>query len=183
MRKIAFLDRDGTINIDKEYLYKIEDFEFIPGVIEGLKTLQDNDYLLVIITNQSGIARGYYSEDDLNVLHNWMLSVMKKEGINIDGIYYCPHLPTGKIESYSISCQCRKPNTKLFRDAITNLGKQYELDLRNSVAIGDKERDLSICIEIGARGILIGDKSEKEWIYSFENFKQATDWIVRRNLE
>ena len=88
--KIAFLDRDGTINKDKNYIYKIDDFEFLPGVISGLKKLQQNGFLLVIVTNQSGVARGYYKEEDIEVLHKWMFQELEKSGVSIAKVYYCP---------------------------------------------------------------------------------------------
>ena len=168
--KAVFLDRDGTINVDKGYLYKISDFEFIPYVIEGLKLLQDAGYLLIIITNQSGIARGYYSEEDFNRLNDWMLDTLRyKHKIHITSVYYCPHLPLvspisrkGKseetrevipenLQKYRIHCHCRKPALGLFEKAI----RDYEIDLSNSYAIGDKLRDLSICEKSDCKGFLI----------------------------
>ncbi|MCR5587732.1 MAG: HAD family hydrolase, partial [Lachnospiraceae bacterium] len=128
MNKAVFLDRDGTINVEKNYLYKIEDFVFLPGVIEGLKLLQDAGFLLIIITNQSGIARGYYTEEDFKILNNWMLNKLAENGINITKVYYCPHLPDAKIEEYRRDCDCRKPKLGLFYRAI----KEYNIDIGKS---------------------------------------------------
>ena len=97
MNKAVFLDRDGTINVDKEYLSRIEAFEYLPGTIEGLKILQDAGYLLIIVTNQSGIARGYYREEDYLNLENWMVNDLAQKGIKISASYYCPHHPNGKV--------------------------------------------------------------------------------------
>ena len=153
LRPAAFLDRDGTINVDKEYLYRIEDFEYLDGAAEGMRLLQDWGYALVIITNQSGIARGYYAEDDYFRLMEWMLADLAERGIYISGAYHCPHHLAGTVEKYAKSCNCRKPKTGLFYKAAEELG----IDLDRSIAIGDKVRDLEICRETGARGFLLSE--------------------------
>lgn len=140
--KAIFLDRDGTINIDRNYIYRINDFEFIPHAPEALKLLQDAGYLLIIITNQSGIARGYYTESDYEILNDWMLNTLKDEyKVHITASYYCPHHPSGAVEKYRIDCNCRKPQIGLFEQAI----KDFDIDVDHSFAIGDKLRDLAIC--------------------------------------
>lgn len=148
MNKAVFLDRDGTINVDTGYVYRYEDFKFIDGVIEGLKLLSEHGYLLVIVTNQSGIARGYYSEEDFLKLHQKIDEVLEKQGIHISGLYYCPHLD---------GCTCRKPQTSLFMDAV----KDLDIDLSKSYAIGDKVRDLQICKEQAVKGFLLAEDSEE----------------------
>ena len=130
-QKAIFLDRDGVINIEKEYLYKIEDFEFISGVIEAMKYFQDKGYLLFIITNQSGIGRNYYTKDDFNTLTSWMQEVLKKQNINISQVEFCPHTPTD-------NCTCRKPLTGM----IDNILENFDIDLENSWLIGDKSSDI-----------------------------------------
>ena len=104
MLKALFLDRDGVINVEKDYLYKIEDFEFINGIFELCRYYQAQNYLIIVVTNQSGIDRGYYTEDDLELLTGWMKNKFKKHGIDIAKVYYCPHHP-----DISGDCQCRKP--------------------------------------------------------------------------
>lgn len=158
--KAIFLDRDGTINVEKNYLYRKEDFEFIPGVIEALQMLQDCGYRLIIVTNQSGIARGYYSEQDLVLLNDWLKETLYNKGIIIDNIYYCPHLPDAIVPQYRISCNCRKPNLGLYERAI----KEYDLDLSQCYAIGDKIRDCNICMNSGCNGYLIGDNEKTDII-------------------
>ena len=153
MNKSIFLDRDGTINKDKAYLSKIEEFEYLPGVIEGLRMLQEAGYLLVIITNQSGIARGYYSEEDFIELNNWMMDDLKSKGINIARVYYCPHHPNGKIEKYKIDCECRKPRLGMYEEAI----KEFNIDVEQSYTIGDKIRDSALCEKYDCHGYLISD--------------------------
>ena len=161
-QKAIFLDRDGTINVEKNYLYKIEDFEFLPGVIDGLKKLQDNGFLLVVVTNQSGIARGYYTEEDLKKLNEWMISTLEQSGIHISAIYYCPHHPEALNEKYRKKCDCRKPEIGLFLKAARDL----DIDISKSYAIGDKIRDLQICsssmIDNPAKGYLLYSDSFHE---------------------
>lgn len=167
MNKAVFLDRDGTINVDKHYLHKIEDFEFLPGATEALKMLQIAGYKLIIITNQSGIARGFYSEKDFITLNEWMLEELRKQDVIIDDVYYCPHLPGAKIEKYRIDCNCRKPAIGLFEKAI----EEHKINIKESYAIGDKIRDCCICGKTGCKGFLIGTNEKAEII---ENVKNGT---------
>lgn len=148
MNKAIFLDRDGTINIDKNYLYKIEDWEFEEGVIEGLQILQKLGYKLIVITNQSGIARGYYTEADAHKVFDYMIDELKKSGIIIEKVYYCPHIGE--------ECDCRKPKLGLFYQA----QKDYDIDFSKSYAIGDKLRDLAICNKEDVYGFLLNAKDE-----------------------
>lgn len=171
--KAIFLDRDGTINIDKHYLFRSEEFEFIPGVIEALKKLCDMDFILIIVTNQSGIARGYYTEDDLKRLNVWLQTTLKEKGIEINKILYCPHLPDAKIEKYRRTCSCRKPGVSLFLQA----EKEFNIDMSQSYAIGDRMRDLSICWKSKCNGILVGE-SESGQDYEF-SLEHSSDNVTR----
>lgn len=153
--KAVFLDRDGTINVDKHYLYKIEDFEFLPGVIDGLRSLQEAGYLLIVVTNQSGIGRGYYTEADFHRLNDWMVQELKLHGVDITAVYYCPHLPDAAVEEYRIECQCRKPKLGMYYQA----AEEWNIDFAQSIAIGDHLRDCEICRVEGCKGFLIGDTS------------------------
>ena len=168
MNKAIFLDRDGTINIDNNYIYKPEDFIFIDGAVEGLKKLQDRGFLLVIITNQSGIARGYYSENDYKILNTYMNERLSEYGIYITKDYYCPHLPNAIVSKYSRMCSCRKPGTELFERAVNEL----DIDLSKSFCIGDRLRDLAICQKSECKGYLIG-KTEND-----ENISKVKDGSV-----
>ncbi len=165
MNKAVFLDRDGTINVDKAYLSKIEDFEYLPGVIDGLKLLQKSGYLLIIVTNQSGIARGFYSESDFQKLNDWMLNDLKNKGIIINKVYYCPHHPDGKIEKYSIDCNCRKPKLEMYYKAI----EEFNIDISISYTIGDKIRDLALCENTDCKGFLISESEKKSIITNVKN--------------
>jgi len=165
--KAVFLDRDGTINTEKNYLYKVNDFEFLQGVFKALQILQKAEYRIIIITNQSGIARGYYTEREFNELTRWMNEELLKHGIYVDAVYYCPHLPGAPIKKYDKECDCRKPGLGLFRRAI----EEYELDISQCYAIGDKIRDVSICAKTDCRGFLIANNEEKTIIEAVRNGK------------
>ena len=155
MNKAIFLDRDGTINVEKEYVYKAEDFDYLPGVVDGLRALQQRGFLLIVVTNQSGIARGYYTEEEYLLLEKWMIEDLRSKGVEITKVYHCPHYEKGVVPEYSIKCGCRKPGTELYLRAC----KEFDIDLNVSYAIGDKLRDLAICKESGAKGILLDKDS------------------------
>ncbi|OOF82686.1 D-glycero-beta-D-manno-heptose-1,7-bisphosphate 7-phosphatase [Rodentibacter ratti] len=137
MNKAIFLDRDGTLNVDYGYVHEIDKFKFIDGAIDTLRELKAMGYLLVLVTNQSGIARGYFSEDQFLQLTEWMDWSLAEQGVDLDGIYYCPHLPDGKGE-YKEDCDCRKPKSGMLLQAIEEL----KIDPEKSVMVGDKVDDL-----------------------------------------
>lgn len=140
MNKAVFLDRDGVVNVEKEYLHKKEDFEFLPTVLETCRKLKDAGFLLVIITNQSGIARGYYTQEDFEKLTVWMKEQFDKAGAPIDGVYCCPHHP-----DHDENCDCRKPNPGMLLQA----AKDLDIDLSQSIIAGDKESDIEAGINAG----------------------------------
>ena len=148
--KFVLLDRDGVINIEKSYLYKIEDFEYEKNVIKGLKELRDLGYKFAIITNQAGIARGYYTEEDYLKLQSFIEDDWFKKGIKMEKSYFCPHHPnvTGK---YGIECDCRKPNMGNFELAV----KEFDIDVKNSFMIGDKITDLIPAEKLGITPVLV----------------------------
>ena len=149
-KKALFLDRDGVVNVEKEYLYKREDVEFIDGIFELTQHYQSLGYLIFIVTNQSGIARQYYSEEDFAILTQWMIEEFKKRGITITKVYHCPHHP-----DISGNCSCRKPQPGMLREA----AKEFDVDLQNSIMIGDKERDVEAGINAGLRENYLLDES------------------------
>lgn len=148
--KAIFLDRDGTINIDKGYVYKIEDFEFIEGTIEALTIFQNLGFKLIVISNQSGIERGYYTKEQADILFRYMEEELKNKGIIISKSYYCPH--------HKEQCNCRKPKLELFYKA----QKELNINFEESYAIGDKLRDLAICDKEEVRGYLLNDNEKIE---------------------
>lgn len=176
MNKAIFLDRDGTINVDKAYLSKIEGFAYLPGVIEGLRLLQEAGFILIIITNQSGIARGYYTEADFQKINEWMLRDLAEKGIEISKVYYCPHHQMAALEKYRIECDCRKPKLGMYKKAI----EEFDIDLSQSFAIGDKIRDSAICEKTACRGFLISSLEKSEVVGSvkkglYRNIRYSVD--------
>ncbi|MFW9902583.1 MAG: D-glycero-alpha-D-manno-heptose-1,7-bisphosphate 7-phosphatase [Candidatus Thorarchaeota archaeon] len=142
-KKAVILDRDGTLIEDKNYTYKVEDFELLDGVIEGLKLLQKY-YLFFIVTNQSGIGRGYYSIQDFQNFNNHLINVLKEQNIEIVKTFFCPHV---KEEN----CECRKPKTKFIDDII----KEFNIDINKSWMIGDHPSDIQFGINAGCRTIFL----------------------------
>jgi D-glycero-D-manno-heptose 1,7-bisphosphate phosphatase len=143
--KAVFLDRDGVINYDDGHTYRIEDFHLMDGVIDALRYFQESGYLLVVITNQAGIAKGLYTEEDFFKLNQYMLDLFMELGININGVYFCPHHPNGVVEKYIQECACRKPQPGMILKAIEELN----IDPKHSILIGDKESDIEAGVNSG----------------------------------
>jgi len=147
-RPAVFLDRDGTINVEKEYLHRIEDWEWIPGAIEAICRINQMGHLAIVITNQAGVARGYYEEGDIYALHARVDEVLAAAGARIDGYYFCPHHPEyGKMRQ----CNCRKPEPGLLLAA----QRDFDIDLAKSFMIGDKAIDVQFAQRVGVSPILV----------------------------
>jgi len=138
LRRAVFLDRDGVINLDAGYVGRWSDFQFLPGAVEGLKRLQDAGFALVVVTNQSGLARGYFAEKDYLDLNAQMTAVLRSQGVELAGIYHCPHHPHGVVRQWAVACECRKPLPGLILQAAIELG----ISLPDSVLIGDRLSDI-----------------------------------------
>ena len=136
--RALFLDRDGIINVDKEYVWRTEDFAFVPGIFELCRTAQDVGLVPVVVTNQAGIGRGLYTEHDFQALTEWMLAEFRARGIGIGRVYHCPYHPTDGIGDYRRDSPDRKPNPGMILKAMDDLG----LDLSRSVLVGDKDSDI-----------------------------------------
>ena len=137
-RKAAFIDRDGVLNEERAFVYRVEDFSFVPGAIEALRALQAAGYRLVVITNQSGIARGLYAEADYLALTAHMEEGLRKEGVKLDAVEYCPHLADAPVERYRVDCDCRKPKPGMLTRAIRAL----DIDPEASILVGDRLSDV-----------------------------------------
>jgi len=175
MLKIIFLDRDGVVNLDNHYVHKKEDFLFINGVFKNLKKLNGIGYEIIIITNQSGIGRGYFNSSDFYKLNQWMLKKFKENDVNILDVFFCPHKPED-------NCNCRKPKPGLFKIA----AKKYDIDKYNSWMIGDKEDDITAANIFGIRNTVLVesghniDKSNSKSKYFLDSINQLYE-LVRTN--
>ena len=185
MKKAIFLDRDGTINVEKDYIYKSEDLVFEEGSIEALKTFKNLGYILIVVSNQSGIARGYFTEADLNIFNNNMNEILKKNGVEITEFYCCPHHPDG-IGKYKKVCECRKPNNKMIEDAI----KKYNINREKSYMIGDKISDIGAGLKSNLKTVLVKtgyglkdmEKIDKNETLICENLKDFSEILKREKL-
>ncbi|MFQ5632864.1 MAG: D-glycero-beta-D-manno-heptose 1,7-bisphosphate 7-phosphatase [bacterium] len=184
-KSVVFLDRDGTINEEVNYLSTIEQFKFIDGAVDAIRLLNEAGLLAILITNQAGVARGYYDEDRVAKIHDFMEKQLQRSGARLDGIYYCPHHPTAGLGKYKIDCQCRKPNPGLLEKAAADL----HIDLSKSYVIGDKISDLQAGLAVGCRTILVrtgyGKEVEKalpedglQPDYIADDVLEAVGWIL-----
>ena len=165
--KALFLDRDGVINIDHGYVSKIEDFEFTEGIFDFLHLFINKGYKLFIVTNQSGIGRGYYGQEDFEKLTTWMLGEFEKQNIYIESVQYCNHAP----EEY---CSCRKPATGM----VDKILKKYEIDLENSWMIGDKQSDIDLAHNsMIANTIAIGTRKICESGFTFTTILECKNFF------
>lgn len=150
-KKAVFLDRDGVLIKDVGYAHKASQIEFIPGIIKKLKDYQNSGYSLVVVSNQSGVARGYFGEKDVVKFNNALKKKLKAKGISLLDIYYCPHHPDGIVKKYSKVCECRKPRTGMLEKA----KKEHNIDLSKSIMIGDKESDIEAGKRAGLKKVLL----------------------------
>ena len=172
----VFLDRDGTINEEVGYMNHLDRFALIPQAGQAIRLLNQNGLKTVVITNQSGVARGYFPESLVHRVHDKMQGLLKKEGAHLDGIYYCPHHPEMGKPPYRQKCRCRKPDTGLIEEAV----KDLEIDCSKSYVIGDRGLDIEIAQRIGAKGILVLTGYGKgEWEYFRDQWLAEPDHVAR----
>jgi D-glycero-D-manno-heptose 1,7-bisphosphate phosphatase len=189
----VFLDRDGTINEEVNYLRHPDQLRLIVGAAEAIKRLNEAGFKIVICTNQAGVARGYFSEPALQQIHLELIKMLRAQDAHVDAIYYCPHHPTAGIGVYKTDCNCRKPKPGLLQKA----ARELDIDLRQSFVVGDKPADLRAGDAVGCRTILVrtgyGFESEKELVGSkapsrgefqpdhiADNLLEASRWILQR---
>ncbi len=180
--KCVFLDRDGVLIKDIGYLKNPEDIIIMPNSIESLKILKKNGFLLIVVTNQAGIAKGFFNIDDLAAVNNRLLKIYEDDGMIIDDLYFCPHHENGTVEPYNIKCSCRKPDTGMVLKGV----ERFNIDIGKSYMVGDKDSDILLAINSGLKSFYIRNSMydhDENIIPDFyvKDLKEATDIIL--NLE
>jgi len=188
MKKSAvFIDRDGTVNEQMGYINHISRFVMLPGAAEAIKLLNNYQYLAIIVSNQSGVARGYFPIELVDEVHAHMREMLEKDGAFLDGIFYCPHYAKGIVPELSIDCDCRKPKTGLIEKAC----EAFDIDMSNSYVIGDRYTDIELALRSNVKGILVttgyglGDIDSVFPRLSFKpahiakDLLQAVRWIIK----
>jgi len=168
------LDRDGTINREINYLHRVEDLRLLPKTADALNILRKCGFKIIVISNQSGIARGIFTEKQLHIIQNEIIRRLKRKGIIIDNFYNCPHHPEGINRKYSIKCNCRKPAPGLFQKAV----KDFGIDPSISWAIGDRIRDLEGAVNIGCKSILVMTGYGKKELKNKNSWPIQPDYIA-----
>ena len=158
--KAVFFDRDGTLNVDVNYLYKIEELCWTENALAALAYLHERGYLVFVVTNQSGIARGYYSVEEMEKLHAYMRGEAERAGGAIEKFYYCPHHKDGVLAEYSVECSCRKPKPGMLLQAFA----EYDLDKEACFLVGDSDRDVEAARSAGIRGYKYGQGSLLDFV-------------------
>lgn len=179
-RKALFLDRDGVINVEKNYVFRIEDFDFMPGIFELCSTARDSGFRLIVITNQAGIGRGYYTEADYRHLTGWMLTEFSARHIEIDRVYHCPYHPTAGVGEYRRESFDRKPHPGM----ILKAQKDFDLELSQCALIGDKDSDIEAGRAAGVghlvkliHGAQASADPAMDDLLVFSDLSAARDWL------
>lgn len=184
MEKVVFLDRDGTINEEIGYLHRIEDCEFVPRAGEAIRLLNEHHYKVFVITNQAGVAKGLYQEENVHILHQYMQEKLNEMGAFIDGFYYCPYHPDGIVEQYKRQSDCRKPGIGLIKE----VEKTMEIDKANSWMVGDMGSDMQTGRNYGIKTILVStghgmetyEKQNCPYDYYVKDIYEAVLLLIRQ---
>lgn len=160
MRPAVFFDRDGVLNEDDGYAFEPSKIRWIKGAPEAVRAVNQSGYLAFVVTNQSGIARGFYGEHQVHALHEWMAAQLADVGARIDEFAYCPHHPEGTVAEYRQTCSCRKPQPGM----INELSKRHSVDIHRSIMIGDKQSDLEAASAAGVTGHMFRGPDLKEFV-------------------
>ena len=172
--KLCLLDRDGVLNIDKDYLHRAEDVEWVPGSLEAVAWLTVHGFKVVVVTNQSGVARGFFTEDTVRKLHDWMQEEVKKSGGEIAAFYYCPHLPGAAVKQYDVDCECRKPKPGMIMHALRDFSVQSD----NAFLIGDNPRDVEAAEAAGVTGFMYTGGSLLDFVQKIVRNMEAI-WNIK----
>jgi D-glycero-D-manno-heptose 1,7-bisphosphate phosphatase len=167
MRPAAFLDRDGVLNVDHGYTYKPEDLELIPTAATAVRLLNEAGYYVIVVSNQSGVARGYFDETAVRQFNEHLKDALLTSGARIDAFYYCPHHPDGEVKALAIRCRCRKPQPGLLEQA----ARDWPIECARSFLVGDKDIDMAAAQAFNIRGVKFNAKTE------------TLEELVRRELE
>jgi D-glycero-D-manno-heptose 1,7-bisphosphate phosphatase len=151
-KRVVFVDRDGTINVDKHFVHRVEQVELIEGVVDGLRILEGQGFLLAIVSNQSGVAYGRFPESDVQKVNTYLRDVLAERGVHIRTIVYCPHHIEGSVPKYAIECECQKPKTGLAKQVEAAIGP---IDYAQSWTIGDKPTDHGFGVALGTKTVLL----------------------------
>jgi D-glycero-D-manno-heptose 1,7-bisphosphate phosphatase len=185
MKPAVFLDRDGTINEQMGYINHPSRFVILPGVPEAIRLLNRNNYLVIVVSNQSGVARDYFPISLVQEVHDLLKADLTEKGGTVDGIFFCPHHPQGIVPEYRRDCDCRKPKTGLIEQA----RKSFDIDMSKSFVVGDRYLDIELATRLNVKGILVKTgygRGEIEHIlpgkqkpaYIAEDLLDAAKWIV-----
>ena len=175
MKKAVFLDRDGTINFDSGYIDNADDFELYPFAARAIRKLNEMGFLVIIVTNQSGIARGYYTEDDLTQIHDKMIKLLTEKDAKIDKIYYSPYHAEGNVKPFDKFSSERKPGLGMFHKALDD----FEIDIKNSYMIGDKQSDIKFGKNAKLTTILVrSGNGDREFLENRKNWTKKPDFIT-----
>ena len=186
-RQAVFLDRDGTVIEEVGYLGRGDGVVLLPGAARAIRTLKENDFLVVVVSNQSGVGRGYFSETDIEKVHRKLSTDLASEGTEVDAFYYCPHHPQADIETYRVDCGCRKPKPGMLRQA----ARELDIDLAGSFVVGDKLTDMEAGHRAGCHPVLVltgygreeldgvNDSTQPDFVAS--DLLAAAHWIIQRS--
>ena len=184
----VFLDRDGTIIVEKDFLGDPAGIELLPRAAEAIRMLNERGYLVICVSNQSGVARGYYSEDAVRVVNLRLLAMLREQRAIVDNMFFCPHHPQGTVPEYRLVCDCRKPRTGMARTAM----EKHAIDLSGSAMIGDRANDMQFGKNLGIPAVLVTTgygQAEKERIedehlsppdYIAKDLYDAVSWVLQR---
>jgi D-glycero-D-manno-heptose 1,7-bisphosphate phosphatase len=184
-KKAVFLDRDGTINAEVEYLHRVEDFAFLDGAIEAIRRLRAAGFLVIVVTNQSGVARGFFGLEEVTILHRHLQAELARFGTQIDAFYICPHHPEQGIGEFRRECDCRKGRPGMLLQA----AREHGIDLERSYMVGDKVADVEAGLAAGCRPLLVltGHGSREvamlpdDSAHTFADLAAAAEWILARD--
>ena len=187
MRPVVFLDRDGTLNEEIGYIHDVTMLNLINGAAESVKKLNQANIAAVMVSNQTGAARGFYKEEHIKKLNDRLVNLLEEKGAHLDGLYYCPHLESGKVPEFSIACDCRKPEPGLVKKAFKD---HPDVDPARSYVVGDKASDVELAKNCGAKGILVKTgygqavhDGRYQWKvephYLAHNITDAVNWILK----